>query len=134
MGIIDNAKDIVKLIKKYDDAELYEKIIDLRDEIFELRENNLKFKEKIKALKEEKKINKKIVFEKPYYWLKDGAKKDGPYCQKCFDDIKKLSRLQENRNLPGYWVCSVCKCSFTDLSYKSNNFDRVRNSGSYMSS
>ena len=52
MGIIDNVKDIAKLIKKYDDIELYKKIIDLHDEILELRENNLKLKGKIKSLKE----------------------------------------------------------------------------------
>jgi len=132
MGIIDDAKDIVKLIKKYDDAELYEKIIDLRDEISKLRENNLKLKEKIKALKEENKISEKIVFEKPYYFLKDDVKKDGPYCQKCYDDNKKLIRLQERRDYPGSWKCLVCKCDFTDSSYKPLN--QADNGGSWMSS
>jgi len=127
MGIIDNVKDIAELIKKYNNVELNRKIIDLRDEIFELRENNLK-------LKEENKISEKIVFEKPYYWLKDGLKKDGPYCQKCYDDNKKLIRLQEMRDFPGCWKCSVCKCDFTDSSYKPNNFDSVHNGGSSMSS
>jgi len=130
MGIIDHAKDIAELIKKYNDAELYQKIIDLRDEIFELRENNLNLKGKIKALKEEKKINKKIVFEKPYYWIKDGEKKDGPYCQKCFDDNKKLIRLQERKN--GHWYCLVCKNDVIDSSYKATN--RVHSGGSWMSS
>lgn len=130
MGIIDDAKDIAKLIKKYDDAELYKKIIDLRDEIFELRENNLKLKGKIKALKEEKKINEKIIFEKPYYWLKDGAKKDGPYCQKCFDDNKKLIRLQERKN--GHWYCLVCKNGVVDSSYKPPN--QLHKGGTWMSS
>jgi len=116
MGIIDNVKDIAKLIKKYDDIELYKKIIDLHDEISELRENNLKLKGKIKSLKEEKKIDEIIVFEKPYYWLKDGAKKDGPYCQKCFDDNKKLIRLQKIRN--GLWKCLVCNCYVRDQSYR----------------
>lgn len=116
MGIIDHAKDIAKLIKKYNDAELYQKIIDLHDEIFELRENNLKLKEKIKELKEEKKINKKIVFESPFYWLKDGEEKDGPYCQKCYDDNKKLIRLQDLKN--GYWECLVCKSGVADPSLR----------------
>jgi ribosomal protein L37AE/L43A len=104
MGIIDHAKDIAKLIKKYNDAELYQKIIDLHDEIFELRENNLKLKEKIKELKEEKKINKKIVFESPFY------------CQKCYDDNKKLIRLQDLKN--GYWECLVCKSGVADPSLR----------------
>lgn len=130
MGIIDHAKDIVELIKKYNDAELYQKIIDLRDEIFKLREDNLNLKGKIKALKEEKKINEKIVFEKHYYWIKDGEKKDGPYCQKCFDDNKKLIRLQERKNR--HWYCLVCKNGVDDSSYKAPN--RVHSGGSCMSS
>jgi hypothetical protein len=130
MGIIDNAKDIAELIKKYNNVELNRKIIDLRDEIFELREDNLKLKEKIKALDEEKKINKKMVFEPPFYWLKDGEKKDGPYCQKCYDDNKKLIRLHDLKN--GYWKCLVCKNAVAGPSYRPPN--RPHNTGSWMSS
>jgi hypothetical protein len=119
MGIIDNVKDIAELIKKYDNVELYQKIIDLRDEIFELKEDNLKLKEKIKSLEEEKKINEKMIFELPFYWLKDGEKKDGPYCQKCYDDNKKLIRLQDLKN--GFWACLVCKCGVADPSYRPPN-------------
>ena len=107
MGIIDNVKDISELVKKYNNLELSQKIIDLRDEIFELKEDNLKLKEKIKALEAEKKINEKMFFEPPFYWLKDGENKCGPYCQKCYDDKKKLIRLQDLKN--GYWRCLVCK-------------------------
>lgn len=130
MGIIDHAKDIAELIKKYNDAELYQKIIDLRDEIFELRRDNLELKEKNKILEEEKKINEKIIFKSPFYWLKGGEREDGPYCQKCFDENKKLIRLQDIKN--GYWECLVCKSSFEDPSRKSPN--RVYNGGSWMSS
>jgi hypothetical protein len=130
MGIIDNVKDIAELIKTYNNVELNQKIVDLRDEIFELKENNLKFKEKIKSLEEEKKINEKMIFEPPFYWLKDGEKKDGPYCQKCYDDNKKLIRLQDLKN--GYWTCLVCKSSVADPSYKLPN--RVNKGGSWMSS
>src|SRR5665648_576375 len=108
MGIVDHAKNIAELIKKYNDVELYQKIIDLSYEIFELKEDNLK-----------KKINEKMVYESPFYWLKDGENKDGPYCQKCYDDKKKLSRLQDNKN--GYWECLVCKSVVAGPSYRSPN-------------
>jgi len=116
MGIIENAKDIAELIKKYNNTELYQKILDLRDEILKLREDNIKLKEKVKSLDKEKKVNKKMVFEPPYYWLKDGEKKDGPYCQNCYDDNKKLIRLQKIRN--GVWKCLKCKCYVRDQSYR----------------
>ncbi len=38
MNILDNAKSIAELVKKYNDQDLYERIIDLRDEIFKLKE------------------------------------------------------------------------------------------------
>jgi hypothetical protein len=116
MGIIDDAKDIAKLIKKYNDADLYQKIVDLRDEIFKLREENLRLKEKNKTLEEEKSINEKILWESPYYWIKDRDKKDGPFCQKCFDENKKLIRLQNYKY--GRWHCLVCKSDINDSSYK----------------
>ncbi len=129
MGIIDNVKDILKLIKKYDDAEIYQKIVDLRDEIFKLKEDNLNLKEKIKNLIQEKKISEKMVFETPFYWKVDGDKKDGPYCQKCYDDDKKLIRLQALKN--GYWQCCVCKNYYIDPSYSRPR--RPSTPGSWMS-
>jgi len=119
MGIIDNAKDIAQLIKKYNDAGLYQKIVDLRDEIFELRNENLNLKEKIKNLEQDQNIQDKLSWEPPYYFLKIDDKKDGPYCQKCLDDNKKLIRLQDLKN--GYWSCSVCKNSVADSSYQPQN-------------
>lgn len=130
MGIIDRAKDVAELIKKYNDVELYSKIIDLRDEIFELKEDNLKLKEKIKALEEEKKINGKMVYESPFYWWKDGEKKDGPYCQKCYDHNKELIRLQPLKN--GRWKCLECNSIVADSSYVPPN--RSHKSGTCMSS
>ncbi len=40
MGILDNAKEPAGLVKKYNDFDLYQKILDLCDEIFQLREDN----------------------------------------------------------------------------------------------
>jgi hypothetical protein len=130
MGIIDNIKDIAELIKKYNNVELNQKIVDLYGEIFELKEDNLKSKEKIKFLEKEKEINEKIVFESPFYWLKDDEKKDGPYCQKCYDDNKKLIRLQDLKN--GAWECLACKNIVADSSY--NPPKQLHNGGSWMSS
>lgn len=129
MSIIDDTKKIMELIKKYNDAELYQKIVDLRDEIFELKEENLNLKEKIKNLVEEKKVSEKMFFEAPFYWKMDGDKKDGPYCQKCYDDDKKLIRLQALEK--EYWQCCVCKNYFRDPSYSRPK--RPPTPGSWMS-
>ena len=114
MGIIENVKDILKLIKQYDDADIYQKVVDLRDEIFKLREDNLSLKETIQSLIQEQSNSEKMVFEAPLYWKVDSDKKEGPYCQKCYDDDKKLIRLQDLKN--GYWECCVCKNYFLNSS------------------
>ncbi len=116
MGIIDNAKDIAELIKKIGNMELYEKIISLRDEIFQLKEENLNLRENLKSLKESQEIKSNMKYEPPYYWLEKDNKKDGPYCQKCYDDNGKLMRLQNHGN--GCWYCLTCKSSVTDSSYR----------------
>jgi hypothetical protein len=35
-------KEVADLVKKYNDLDLYQKIIDLRDEIFQLREGRIR--------------------------------------------------------------------------------------------
>ena len=47
MGVSDilgHAKEVAELVRKYNNMELYQKIVDLRDEIFQLSEENLSLK------------------------------------------------------------------------------------------
>jgi hypothetical protein len=91
MGILDNAKEIAELIKKYNDQELYQKIVDLRDEIFILKEDNLGLKEKLKELESAFEIKVKLKKEgNLYYVISENGEKEGPYCLTCWDDDKKL--------------------------------------------
>lgn len=71
--------------------------------------------EKIKKLKEALEIKQKLRYEAPYYWLEDGSKKEGPFCQACYDTDKKLIRLQSK--IKGDWRCKVCKNYYYDSSY-----------------
>lgn len=117
MGIIDNAKDIADLIKKMGNMELYEKIIDLRDQIFSLREENLKQKEQITQLKNQMSVKEKVTYEAPYYWTTtDEGQKDGPFCQKCYDKDSELIRLQDCKR--GTWKCLSCSSVVRDSSYR----------------
>lgn len=125
MGIIDNAKDIAELIKKMGNMELYEKIIDLRDEIFSLREENLQQKEEINKLNNLLNVKQKVFYAAPYYWATiDGGKKAGPFCQKCYDTDKSLIRLQDCKR--GVWKCLSCQSVVRDSSYIP---PQVKNSG-----
>ena len=116
MGIIDNAKTVAELVKKYNDLNLYQKIIDLRDEIFELEEENLTLRKKVKELEDQIALKEQLTYEAPYYWRKDGEKKNGPFCQPCYDKDRRLIRLQFRET--GRWHCEVCKNSFCDSNYR----------------
>ena len=124
MSVIDDAKSIASLIKKAGNMELYEKMINLRGEILHLEEENLQLKKDLKKLKKDQDIKNNTVYEKPYYWLKKGDDKDGPYCQKCYDDDGKLIRLQGSGN--GKWHCLSCNNYVRDSSYVVPKIERAR--------
>jgi hypothetical protein len=125
MTIISNAKEIADLIKKIGDVELYRKIVELEGEIIEFTRKNRELEEEIQNLKAQLKINKDLIWESPYYWLpKDDGAKDGPYCQKCWDDDKKLIRLQ--KKIKGSWNCDKCKNHFTDSDYSPQHYRTSR--------
>ena len=99
MGLLPsyNVKDIIDLIKKGSEIEAQEKILELKEAALKLQEENISLKEKIKRLKEELELKESIEWDGSVYWLteKDSDKKEGPFCQICFDGDKKLIRLQK---------------------------------------
>jgi len=109
VGVIESVKDLSELIKKYNDAELYKKIQDLRDEIFNLREENQAYREKIKELENAIQIKGKLKKEGNLYYLyQEDGEKDGPFCLTCWDDDMKLIHLIEYSH-PG--ILKTYKCN-----------------------
>ena len=72
-------KDIVELIKKGATVEAQEKIMALREAAIQLQDENQALRDKIRLLENDLEIKAKLEWEKPYYWLVDDQKKDGPY-------------------------------------------------------
>ena len=117
VAMLPSYKDIVDLIKKGSTIEAHEKIMELREAAIQLQEENLELRQRLKALEEQIALRAKVVWEKPYYWIIDeGGKRDGPYCQSCYDKDSKLMRLQDGEN--GVWNCKVCKSTFVDSTYR----------------
>jgi hypothetical protein len=61
MGVIENAKEIGELIKKYNDQDLDEKIVELREQIIFLREENIALRESLDKLENSLKIEKGLI-------------------------------------------------------------------------
>ena len=119
MSLLPNYKDIVDLLKKGSTIEAQEKIMELREGALALQEENINLKEKISEL--ESKLNKKneVQYEAPFYWTMVNGKKEGPFCQKCYDSDGKIIRLQKIEE--GNWHCKLCNNNYFEDSYKPHN-------------
>ena len=116
MSIIPDYKTLTELLKKGLTLEAQEQIMALREAAVELKSENSELKSQILELKRKLEIKEKILWEAPYYFLQEGEKKDGPYCQHCYDNSdKKLIRLQQGGK--GIWDCLACGNVVHDRDY-----------------
>lgn len=110
MGIIDNAKNIAELIKKYNDHELYEKIVSLREEILLIREENIELKEKLKSIEKSIELNDELIKDGNRYFKISDSEKKQPYCLTCWDvDRKLVSLIVQGSSLGTTILCNICK-------------------------
>jgi hypothetical protein len=93
MGIIEHARDIAELVKKYNDQELYERIVVLREEILKLREDNIRLHEELKILTDAAAVRDEIVQDGNCYYRKNDESREYPYCLTCWDYEQKLVGL-----------------------------------------
>jgi len=111
MGILDNAKEVANLIKKYNDQDLYQKIIDLRDEIFNIREENQQLKERVNELERAEDISAKLEKRDNVYYRTDREEDQaGPFCMTCWDADRKLINLNQIERLgKKINTCIICQ-------------------------
>lgn len=120
------AADIAKLIKdsgtsleqaevKLKISELISTLADIKMELADVQTVLIEKDQSIMDLKNKLNIKESLVWSKPYYFLVDGKEKDGPFCQPCYDDKKRLIRLQGG--VGGQWYCLICNKGFEDSNY-----------------
>ncbi len=97
MSWYDAIKDAIDVAKRFDQTELYDKLLKLREEMSELRDDNIAKTEKIRELEEQLKLKALIEFDKGVYWIRNdpaaGGECDTPICPNCYDSEKKVMRL-----------------------------------------
>lgn len=136
---IKSATEIAKIIKdsgasleqaevKLKLAELIGALADAKIEIANIREDMSSKDGQIKELHRKLEINENIVWQKPYYFIVKNDKKDGPFCQRCYDSKQQLIRLQGEE---GWWQCLECKSTVTDSDYDSSPINITPDSGFY---
>jgi hypothetical protein len=105
-------------------AELVEALSEAKLQIADIKNAVVEKDEAINELSEKLKIKGQVSYEAPFYWLSDEGKKDGPFCQKCYDTDQKLIRLQGRGN--DIWPCFNCKSVFYGPNYHPPHFNQSR--------
>lgn len=128
--ISDSAGSLEEAEIKLKLAELMSALADTKSQISDIKTELISKNEKIQELENQIKIQNELEFEQPYYWKVTDGKQEGPYCQKCYDDNKKLIRLQDEKF--GSWHCMVCSSYYRDKNYKEPDEDDVSKYNSYV--
>jgi hypothetical protein len=102
MGLIDDAKEAVKLVQKIDNIELYRKILDLQNEAMQLIEQ---LREKDEEIAQLKNISNVEIRDNFAYKI-EGNDVLGPYCPRCLGRDTKLVYLI---NADEAYGCAICQ-------------------------
>jgi len=86
-------------------------LADTKIQVAEVRELLLQKDGKILRLQDELKLQDDLIYEKPYYWVKTAGGNDGPYCQRCYNDRKKLIVNAGRRAKPRHAMVSDDACA-----------------------
>jgi ClpP class serine protease len=93
MSVLDTAKQVVELVQKADNIELYRKILDLQAELLKLVDDNGALRDQVKALREQLVLKANLRFRGNRYWsVREDGKEEGPFCPTCWDIDQRLVR------------------------------------------
>lgn len=107
MSVIENLKDAFRIAQKIGDFELYRRISKLEAENLGLLQENRRLRDEVKALREQSTIAPSLTFDGHSYWQTKEGRRDGPFCQVCWDVDRKLV-LKAAAATKGTYFCAVC--------------------------
>ena len=111
--LLKTASDAIKASGK---SEGLQALIELQTAMLELIQDRhrqvleiVQLRDTIKQLEQEKQRTEHITFDGASYWKTIGDRRDGPYCQVCYDKEGKLARLRVFRGTGVNWRCNICQ-------------------------
>lgn len=124
---LKSATDIAKILResaaslkdaetRFKLADLLSALADVKTELAGVQDTIRDQQRTIRELNEKMTFAGKMEFDAPYFWNVTDGKREGPYCQKCWEDDKKSIHLYLLGN--GYWVCAACKTEVIDSSHR----------------
>lgn len=111
--LIKTASDAIKTSGKSAGLQAF---VDLQTAMLELIQQRheqvleiVQLRETIKQLEQDKTRGEHITFDGSSYWKTIGDRRDGPYCQVCYDKEGKLARLRVFKGTGVNWKCNICQ-------------------------
>ena len=111
MSWTDDVAELRRLAEDLEDQNLPKLIDSLERDLRHLDNERYRLDAELKKLREEHKA-RGMVFEAPVYWKVSGDKKEGPFCQVCWDGSQKAVHLHVEPDKG--WGCKVCGNHFSD--------------------
>ena len=108
MNLYDGIKDIAKIVRKADNIELYQELLELRDRARVMQVEISRLKEENERLKKEKDISDRIVRHPESSITLKGSSPTFYYCTHCWDSNSQLIQLKCN-DYYGTFECPHCQ-------------------------
>jgi hypothetical protein len=141
LGSIKTATDIAKLIKDSDLslekaetrlklADLIGALADAKLELIGVQQILAEAEAHARDLESQLHTKNNLNWKDPAYWIEDGSRSDGPFCQKCYDMEARLVRLLGDGE--GCFECKGCKSNYVTQEHRAhvNAQIRAHNNGS----
>ncbi|MBN2483640.1 MAG: hypothetical protein JXD21_05525 [Candidatus Omnitrophica bacterium] len=90
MGLYENFKDVVGVVQKLDNIELYQKILNIQTQALELSNSNTEKDKKIRELEKQLDDSQKMKFDGKFYYIEG---EEYPYCPGCGGSKKRKTHL-----------------------------------------
>ena len=109
MGVADDLKDAAELLRRAGQAELYNKISAVEDEVRELLRGKRRLEDRVEELEKALRFKEETVFKAPFYYLKQGDQT--PYCAPCWEKDKRAVHVvfKSENDSASYWACLASK-------------------------
>lgn len=116
MQVVQEVKEIAKLVEKYNNVPLYEKIVALQGQVVEIATERLDLYTENQNLKQQLELRAKMHFRNPYYY-EDGD--EVPFCPKCYESSDQKLRIHlphPPQHHSGRYerFCHTCELTFSE--------------------
>ena len=105
MGLVENIKDVAKIVQQSDNLELYRQLIDLSEQALNQQNTINYLNEENERLRKKLKDKKNVQRHSELYLTIEGDD-NVIYCSHCWDNEEKLIQM---RTANGQFECPHCK-------------------------